>query len=195
MSRSRHRSSASPHLSCPEQREPAGRQQRLNDQTSRYEPGYCVACVIVGDGFRSVRYRTFTLQRANNQSADGYLGKHKTKGTHHVQVCNGTRYCRKGDGVPMPPKMENGKIIKQTEACGISKDLKVKDIKETYLQKVASYIEANFVTGDALRRQIRENVAAEVAINSQRGMHHMQLSRQPKAGMIRSPLFAKGAKR
>ncbi|GIL79798.1 hypothetical protein Vretimale_12393 [Volvox reticuliferus] len=85
--------------------------------------------------------------------------------------------------------------LQVAEACGISKDLKVKDIKETYLQKVASYIEANFVTGDALRRQIRENVAAEVAINSQRGMHHVRMSRQTKAGLQRSPLFTKDAKR
>jgi ribosomal protein S13 len=40
--------------------------------------------------------------------------------------------------------------------------LQVKDVKETYLQKVTSYIEEHFTTGDALKRQIRENVVREV---------------------------------
>ncbi|PNW72289.1 hypothetical protein CHLRE_16g674350v5 [Chlamydomonas reinhardtii] len=59
-----------------------------------------------------------------------------------------------------------------SEACGISKDLKVKDVKDSYIQKVTAYIEANFVTGDTLKRQVRENVLEEVAINSRRGVRH-----------------------
>ncbi|GFR48777.1 hypothetical protein Agub_g10598 [Astrephomene gubernaculifera] len=58
------------------------------------------------------------------------------------------------------------------EACGISKDLKVKDIKDSYLQKVSSYIENNFTTGDTLKRQIRDNVLEQVAINTRRGVRH-----------------------
>ncbi|GLI68059.1 hypothetical protein VaNZ11_012386 [Volvox africanus] len=102
---------------------------------------------------------------------------------------------------PVLPHAVNGVRITSTSIrhmciCTIfGMEKQVKDIKETYLQKVASYIEANFVTGDALRRQIRENVATEVAINSQRGMHHVRMSRHTKAGLQRSPLFAKDAKR
>jgi ribosomal protein S13 len=76
-----------------------------------------------------------------------------------------------------------------------SPTVQVKDVKETYLQKVASYIEANFVTGDALRRQIRENVAGEVAISSARGMHHVRLTKHPRGTKTRTPLFARDVKR
>ncbi|KAG2491894.1 hypothetical protein HYH03_009846 [Edaphochlamys debaryana] len=58
------------------------------------------------------------------------------------------------------------------EACGISKELKVKDVKEAYLARVAAYLETHFTTGDALKRQVRDNVLQEVAINSRRGVRH-----------------------
>ncbi|KXZ55561.1 hypothetical protein GPECTOR_2g1110 [Gonium pectorale] len=46
----------------------------------------------------------------------------------------------------------------------------VKDVKDSYLQKVTSYIEANFTTGDNLKRQIRDNVLVQLGIKSRRGI-------------------------
>ncbi|PNH12829.1 30S ribosomal protein S13, partial [Tetrabaena socialis] len=48
----------------------------------------------------------------------------------------------------------------------------VKDIKDSYLRKVASYLEANFTTGDALKREVRNRVLSQVAIGSRRGVRH-----------------------
>lgn len=58
------------------------------------------------------------------------------------------------------------------EACGISKDLKVKDIKESYVQKVTAYVEEHYTTGDTLKRQIREGILQQVAVGSRRGTRH-----------------------
>jgi small subunit ribosomal protein S13 len=55
------------------------------------------------------------------------------------------------------------------EACGISKELKVKDVKEPYVAKVAAYIQANYVVGDQLKRSIREDILRLIDIKARRG--------------------------
>ncbi len=38
----------------------------------------------------------------------------------------------------------------------------VKDIKESYVQKVTAYVEEHHTTGDTLKRQIREGILQQV---------------------------------
>lgn len=38
----------------------------------------------------------------------------------------------------------------------------VKDIKESYVQKVTAYVEEHYTTGDTLKRQIREGILQQV---------------------------------
>mmetsp|Transcript_37625 Transcript_37625/g.83767 ORF Transcript_37625/g.83767 Transcript_37625/m.83767 type:complete len:124 (-) Transcript_37625:932-1303(-) len=59
-----------------------------------------------------------------------------------------------------------------SEACGISKDMKVRDVKEPYIQKVAQYIQDNYLVGDELKRSIRENILQLIDMNSYRGTRH-----------------------
>lgn len=59
-----------------------------------------------------------------------------------------------------------------SEACGIGKDLKVKDVKDAAVQRVTQYIQDNYTTGDALRRQVRENILGLVNMGARRGQRH-----------------------
>ncbi|KAG1657806.1 hypothetical protein FOA52_006582 [Chlamydomonas sp. UWO 241] len=58
------------------------------------------------------------------------------------------------------------------EACGISQEMKVKDVNELYIQKVAQHIEENYVVGDQLKRSIRDNILQLVAMKANRGIRH-----------------------
>uniref|UniRef100_A0A7S0X159 Ribosomal protein S13 n=1 Tax=Chlamydomonas leiostraca TaxID=1034604 RepID=A0A7S0X159_9CHLO len=62
--------------------------------------------------------------------------------------------------------------VEIAEACGISKELKVKDVKEPYIEKVVQYIQDNHLVGDQLKRQIRENILSLIEIKSYRGSRH-----------------------
>ncbi|GAX81316.1 hypothetical protein CEUSTIGMA_g8747.t1 [Chlamydomonas eustigma] len=59
-----------------------------------------------------------------------------------------------------------------SEACGISKDMKVKEVKEQYVQKVAQHIHTNYVVGDQLKRNIRDNILQLIEMKSFRGSRH-----------------------
>ncbi|KAJ9513720.1 hypothetical protein QJQ45_015479 [Haematococcus lacustris] len=55
------------------------------------------------------------------------------------------------------------------EACGISRNLRVRDIKEPHLQRVSQYIQDHFVVEDQLKRGIRENILRLMNIKCRRG--------------------------
>ncbi|KAL6763452.1 mitochondrial ribosomal protein S13 [Haematococcus lacustris] len=58
------------------------------------------------------------------------------------------------------------------EACGISRNLRVRDIKEPHLQRVSQYIQDHFVVEDQLKRGIRENILRLMNIKCRRGTRH-----------------------
>mmetsp|Transcript_18909 Transcript_18909/g.32338 ORF Transcript_18909/g.32338 Transcript_18909/m.32338 type:complete len:124 (+) Transcript_18909:20-391(+) len=62
--------------------------------------------------------------------------------------------------------------LEAAEACGISKDMKVRDVKEETLLKVAAHIQETYVVGDQLKRSIRENILAMIGMGSYRGRRH-----------------------
>eukprot|EP00200_Dunaliella_tertiolecta_P006020 CAMPEP_0202355894 /NCGR_PEP_ID=MMETSP1126-20121109/10595_1 /ASSEMBLY_ACC=CAM_ASM_000457 /TAXON_ID=3047 /ORGANISM="Dunaliella tertiolecta, Strain CCMP1320" /LENGTH=132 /DNA_ID=CAMNT_0048948579 /DNA_START=112 /DNA_END=511 /DNA_ORIENTATION=+ len=56
-----------------------------------------------------------------------------------------------------------------SETCGISAELKVRDVKEPYIHKVAQYIQDNYTVGDQLRREVRQNILRLMDINATEG--------------------------
>ncbi|MEW5313098.1 MAG: hypothetical protein WDW38_004691 [Sanguina aurantia] len=62
--------------------------------------------------------------------------------------------------------------IAVSEACGISTEMKVKDVKEALMQKVAQHIQENYSVGDQLKRSIREDILRLVGNKSRRGTRH-----------------------
>lgn len=58
------------------------------------------------------------------------------------------------------------------EACGISKELKTKDVKESYVQQVQQYIQDNHLVGDALKRKIRDDILQMMHMRCYRGVRH-----------------------
>lgn len=62
--------------------------------------------------------------------------------------------------------------LEVAESCGISKEMKVKDIKEQHVQRVSQYIQENHVVGDPLRRSIRENILSMIQLQTYRGRRH-----------------------
>uniref|UniRef100_A0A7S3RAC8 Ribosomal protein S13 n=1 Tax=Dunaliella tertiolecta TaxID=3047 RepID=A0A7S3RAC8_DUNTE len=61
-----------------------------------------------------------------------------------------------------------------SETCGISAELKVRDVKEPYIHKVAQYIQDNYTVGDQLRREVRQNILRLMDIKCYRGTRHDQ---------------------
>nr|8A22_Bm Chain Bm, uS13m [Polytomella magna]8APN_Bm Chain Bm, uS13m [Polytomella magna]8APO_Bm Chain Bm, uS13m [Polytomella magna] len=58
------------------------------------------------------------------------------------------------------------------EACGISKGVRVRDLKENHVQQITQFIQDNFVTEDNLRRKVREDIVKLVNIKSRDGLRH-----------------------
>lgn len=62
--------------------------------------------------------------------------------------------------------------LEVAESCGISKEMKVKDIKEQHIQRVSQYIQDNYVVGDSLKRNLRENILQMIRLKTYRGQRH-----------------------
>jgi small subunit ribosomal protein S13 len=62
--------------------------------------------------------------------------------------------------------------LKCAEEVGVSKDLRVVDVKPQYIKACAQYIQNNLIVGDELKRQIREDILKLIDAKTYRGTRH-----------------------
>jgi small subunit ribosomal protein S13 len=63
--------------------------------------------------------------------------------------------------------------LKCAEEVGVSKDLRVSDVKPQYIKACAQYIQNNLVVGDELKRAIREDILKLIDAKTYRGARHV----------------------
>lgn len=102
------------------------------------------------------------------------FGVGRTTGLEIAEACGISKELKvRPHGKPLPPGLACP--CSAMHACCQSTPmvwsiwLKVKDVKEPYIKKVAQYIQENMVVGDPLKRQIRENILQLIEMKSYRG--------------------------
>ena len=59
------------------------------------------------------------------------------------------------------------------EAVGVSSEMRVSDVKASYIRQCAQFIQNNYVVGDELKRSIREDILSLINSKSYRGKRHV----------------------
>ena len=57
-------------------------------------------------------------------------------------------------------------------ACGISRDIRVRDLSEEEVRRLRDFIDASFKVEGDLRREVAQNIKRKVEINSYQGIRH-----------------------